>query len=90
VADVAVLRSFASVEFNPPAAWPPRSWRADPDPDKIPFEIILDRQLEELSSYKAVVLARAGSPERRAGERDPGVCAWRRRPGGGWRSGHHG
>jgi hypothetical protein len=58
VADVAVLRTFASVEFNPARSLA-SSMLAEQTliQSKVPFDIIFDKQLPELNRYKALVLA---------------------------------
>lgn len=58
VADAAVLRSFASIEFNP-AESNFETVLAEQTliQHKIPFGIIFDRQLAELDQYKVLVLA---------------------------------
>lgn len=57
-ADVAVLRSFASIEFNPAAA-NVATLLAEQTliQAKIPFDIIFDRHLNDLGKYRVLVLA---------------------------------
>lgn len=58
VGDVAVLRAFASVEFNPAEALVGATLAEQTlIQHKIPFHIIFDRQLKDLSRYKVLVLA---------------------------------
>jgi len=58
VGDVAVLRSFASVEFNPSEALLGAVlFEQTLTQHKIPFHIIFDRHLGELPTYKVLVLA---------------------------------
>ena len=58
VADVAVLRSFASIEFNPAATLPPTVlFEQSLIQARVPFDIISDRHLAELDRYKVLVLA---------------------------------
>ncbi len=58
IADVAVLRSFASIEFNPAEANVSTVlYEQSLIQAKIPFTIIVDGQLADLSRYKVLVLA---------------------------------
>jgi len=58
VADVAILRSFASIEFNPSQSlFSTVLFEQSLIQGKIPFAIIYDRHLKELSKYKVLVLA---------------------------------
>jgi hypothetical protein len=58
VADVAVLRSFASIEFNPGRANVSTVlFEQTLLQNKVPFDIIFDRQLDQLRRYKVLVLA---------------------------------
>jgi hypothetical protein len=58
VADVAILRSFVSTAFNPSQANVATTlFEQSLIQSKIPFTIIFDRQLDDLSSYKVLVLA---------------------------------
>lgn len=58
IADAAVLHGFASNEFNPGAAIPAVTlFEQTLIQTKIPFEIIFDRQLDDLSRYRVLVLA---------------------------------
>ena len=58
VADAAVLRSFASTEFNPAAVLPSTMlFEQTLIQTRIPFDIIFDRQLNDLARYKVLVLA---------------------------------
>jgi hypothetical protein len=58
VADVAVLRSFASVEFNPAEVLPSTIlFEQTLIQSKIPFDIIFDSHLNSLGKYKVLVLA---------------------------------
>lgn len=58
VADVAVLRSFASVEFNPNEVLPATVLAEQAlIQNRIPFTLIFDGHLADLSRYKVLVLA---------------------------------
>lgn len=58
LADVAVLRSFASVEFNAPKVIPVVTlFEQSLIQAQLPFGLIYDRHLSDLSPYKVVVLA---------------------------------
>jgi hypothetical protein len=58
VGDVAVLRAFAAVEFNPSEALVSAALAEQTlIQHRIPFHIVFDRQLSELSRYKVLVLA---------------------------------
>jgi hypothetical protein len=58
VADVAVLRSFASIEFNPARANVSTVlFEQTLLQNKVPFDIIFDRQLDQLRRYKVLILA---------------------------------
>jgi len=58
VADVAVLRSFASVEFNPGRSNVSAVlFEQTLLQNKVPFDIIFDRHLDQLKRYKVLVLA---------------------------------
>ena len=58
VADVAVLRSFASIAFNPAGSNASTIlFEQSLIQAKIPFAIIFDRHLGDLSAYKVLVLA---------------------------------
>jgi hypothetical protein len=58
VADVAVLRSFTSIAFNPAGSnVSTMLFEQSLIQAKIPFVIILDRHLADLSAYKVLVLA---------------------------------
>jgi len=58
LADAAVLRSFASVEFNPARSLlSALLFEQTLIQTKIPFDIISDRQLNDLSKYKVLILA---------------------------------
>jgi len=58
VADVAILRSFPSIEFNPSESlFSTMLFEQSLIQGKVPFAIIYDRHLKELSKYKALVLA---------------------------------
>ena len=58
LADVAVLRSFASIEFNPAETNVSTVlFEQSLIQGKVPFTIIVDRQLADLSAYKVLVLA---------------------------------
>jgi len=58
VADVAILRSFPSIEFNPSQSlFSTVLFEQSLIQGKVPFAIIFDRHLKELSKYKALVLA---------------------------------
>jgi hypothetical protein len=58
VADVAVLRSFTSIAFNPTGSNVSTIlFEQSLIQAKIPFAIILDRHLADLSAYKVLVLA---------------------------------
>jgi hypothetical protein len=58
VADVAVLRSFPSLAFGA-ANEVPVTWQVEQSliENRVPFQIVYDGQLNDLSRYKAVVLA---------------------------------
>jgi hypothetical protein len=57
-AEVAVLRSFASVEFNPAVANASTVlFEQTLLESKIPFDIIFDRHVSDLSKYRVLVLA---------------------------------
>lgn len=58
MADAAVLRSFASLEFNPSAVLP-QVMLAEQTliQNKIPFDIVFDEHLKDLSRYKVLILA---------------------------------
>jgi hypothetical protein len=58
IADAAVLRAFAAVEFNPSKVLP-STMLAEQTliQAKIPFDIIFDAHLKDLSKYKVLVLA---------------------------------
>ena len=57
VADVAVLRSFASMEFNPSRAIPSAMLVEQTlIQSRIPFGLVYDRHLPDLSAYKVLVL----------------------------------
>src|SRR5262249_59767884 len=58
VADVAVLRSFASVEFNPAEGLVGATlFEQSLIQARVPFDIILHGHLADLGSYKVLVLA---------------------------------
>jgi hypothetical protein len=58
VADVAVLRSFASIEFNPAECLVGATlFEQSLIEAHVPFDIILDRHLDDLGRYKVLVLA---------------------------------
>lgn len=58
VGDVAVLRAFASVEFNPSESIVSAALTEQTlIQHKIPFHIVFDRHLKDLSRYKVLVLA---------------------------------
>jgi hypothetical protein len=58
VADVAVLRAFAAVEFNPADALAGATLAEQIlIQHQVPFQTIFDRQLDGLSKYKVLVLA---------------------------------
>jgi len=58
VADVAILRSFPSIEFNPSESnFSTVLFEQSLIQGKVPFAIIYDRHLKDLSKYKALVLA---------------------------------
>ncbi len=58
LADVAVLRSFASVEFNPSRSLVSTVvFEQSLLQSGIPFDLIFDRHLKDLGKYKVVVLA---------------------------------
>lgn len=58
VGDVAVLRAFAAVEFNPTQALVGATLAEQTlIQHQIPFQIVFDRQLKDLSRYKVLVLA---------------------------------
>ena len=58
VADVAVLHSYASMAFNNDRPYQSTYlYEQVMIQDKIPFDIIFDEQLKDLSSYKVLVLA---------------------------------
>jgi len=58
IADAAVLRSFASVEFNPARSLLSAFlFEQTLIQTKIPFEIISDRHLNDLGKYKVLILA---------------------------------
>ena len=58
IADAAVLRSFASVEFNPARSLlSSLLFEQTLIQTKIPFDIISDRHLNDLSKYKVLILA---------------------------------
>jgi len=58
VADVAILRSFPSIEFNPAGSnFSTLLFEQSLIQGKVPFAIIFDRHLKDLSKYKALVLA---------------------------------
>jgi len=58
VADVAILRSFPSIEFNPSESlFSTVLFEQSLIQGKIPFDIIFDRHLKDLSKYKVLVLA---------------------------------
>lgn len=58
MADAAVLHSFASVEFNPAISGVSTTlFEQTLIQSKIPFDIIFDRHLNDLSKYKLLVLA---------------------------------
>ena len=58
IADVAVLRSFSSIEFNPAQANVSTVlFEQSLIQSKVPFAIIFDRHLKDLSKYKVLVLA---------------------------------
>jgi hypothetical protein len=58
VAEVAVLRSFASVEFHPAECLVPAVlFEQSLIQARVPFDIVFDRHLDELDRYKALVLA---------------------------------
>jgi hypothetical protein len=58
VADVAVLRSYASIAFNPAVSNTSTTlFEQSLIQARIPFAIIFDRHLNELHSYKVLVLA---------------------------------
>ncbi|MEO6981761.1 MAG: beta-galactosidase [Edaphobacter sp.] len=58
VADIAILRSFASISFNPAISNTSTTlFEQSLIQAKIPFAIIFDRHLENLSAYKVLVLA---------------------------------
>lgn len=58
LADVAVLHSFASNEFNPGEAIPATTlFEQTLIQTRVPFEIIFDQQLADLSRYRVLVLA---------------------------------
>lgn len=58
LADVAILRSFPSTEFNPShSLFNTVLFEQSLIQSKIPFGLIFDRQLSELSKYKVLVLA---------------------------------
>ena len=58
VADIAVLRSFPSLAFGR-AKEVPVTWQVEQSliENRVPFQIVYDQQLDDLSRYKAVVLA---------------------------------
>jgi len=58
VADVAILRSFPSIEFNPAESlFSTVLFEQSLIQGKIPFHIIFDRHLKDLGKYKVLVLA---------------------------------
>ena len=58
MADVAVLRSFASIEFNPGRANVSTVlFEQTLLQNKVPFDIIFDRNLDQLKRYKVLILA---------------------------------
>ena len=58
IADVAVLRSFASIEFNPGQANVSTVlFEQTLLQNKVPFDIIFDRHLDQLKRYKVLILA---------------------------------
>ena len=58
IGDVAILRSFASTQFNPAQSnFDTVLFEQSLIQSKIPFSIIFDRQLSQLSRYKVLVLA---------------------------------
>ncbi|HYM11308.1 MAG TPA: hypothetical protein VEU62_11275 [Bryobacterales bacterium] len=58
VADVAVLRSFASTEFNPAQSnFSTVLFEQTLIQSRIPFGIVFDRHLQDLTRYKVLVLA---------------------------------
>jgi len=58
IADVAILRSFPSTQFNPSQSnFDTVLFEQSLIQSKIPFSIIFDRQLSELAHYKVLVLA---------------------------------
>ncbi len=58
IADVAVLRSFASIEFNPSRANVSTVlFEQTLLQNRVPFDIIFDRDLDQLKRYKVLVLA---------------------------------
>lgn len=58
LADVAVLHSFASNEFNPGLAIPATTlFEQTLIQTRVPFEIVFDQQLADLSRYRVLVLA---------------------------------
>jgi hypothetical protein len=58
VADVAVLRSFASIEFNPVRANVSTVlFEQTLLQNKVPFDIIFDRNVDQLKRYRVLVLA---------------------------------
>jgi hypothetical protein len=58
VADVAVLRAFAAIEFNPAECLVGTTlFEQSLIQARVPFDIILDRHLDELDRYKVLVLA---------------------------------
>jgi len=58
VADVAILRSFASNEYNPSrSTFSTILFEQSLIQGKVPFAIIYDRHLQDLSKYKVLVLA---------------------------------
>jgi hypothetical protein len=58
VADAAVLHSFASVEFNPAVSLVSKTLAEQVlIQSRIPFAMIFDRHLDQLASYKVLVLA---------------------------------
>ncbi len=58
IADAAVLRAFCSVEFNPSKSLlSTMLFEQTLIQSKIPFDIIFDRHLKDLSKYKVLILA---------------------------------
>ena len=58
VADVAVLRTFSSIEFNPAEAnFSTILFEQTLIQCKVPFDIVFDRHLNDLGKYKVLVLA---------------------------------